>query len=98
MCFLYRSLSALLTFTFLCPAVSDAQLRRNTDILVVGGGTGGVAAGIQAARAGMQTLIVESTSQLGGMLTAAGVSCTDGNDSLPSGIWEEFRNGTAFAL
>jgi len=25
------------------------------------------------------------------MLTAAGVSCTDGNNLLPSGMWEEFR-------
>jgi hypothetical protein len=40
---------------------------------------------------GINTLIVEPTNYLGGMLTAAGVSCTDGNDSLPSGIWEEFR-------
>ncbi len=87
----YRSLAISLSFAFLLPAISKAQIRRSTDILVVGGGTGGVAAGIQAARSGVQTLIVESTNQLGGMLTAAGVSCTDGNDSLPSGIWEEFR-------
>jgi hypothetical protein len=68
-----------------------AQRSIKTDILVVGGGTGGIAAGIQAARMGILTTIVESTTMLGGMLTAAGVSCTDGNDSLPSGIWQEFR-------
>ena len=62
-----------------------------TGILVIGGGTGGVAAGIQSARSGVQTVMVESTTMLGGMLTAAGVSCTDGNDSLPGGMWEEFR-------
>jgi len=65
--------------------------REQTGVLVVGGGTGGVAAGLQAARLGVKTIIVEQTSWLGGMLTAAGVSCTDGNDKLNSGIWQEFR-------
>lgn len=63
----------------------------HTKVLVVGGSTGGIAAGIQSARSGAQTLIVEQTQWLGGMLTAAGVSCTDGNNALRSGIWEEFR-------
>jgi len=40
---------------------------------------------------GVKTIIVEQTTWLGGMLTAAGVSCTDGNDELHSGIWMEFR-------
>jgi len=61
------------------------------DILIVGGGTGGTAAGIQAARSGVQVQIIEATPWLGGMLTAAGVSAIDGNHELPSGIWGEFR-------
>lgn len=69
---------------------SYAQTRR-VDVLVVGGGTGGTAAGIQSARTGARTLIVEPTPWLGGMLTAAGVSATDGNHLLPSGLWAEFR-------
>lgn len=71
--------------------VKEGITREKTEVLVVGGGTGGIAAGIQSARSGAKTIIVESTSWLGGMLTAAGVSATDGNDLLPSGIWEEFR-------
>ena len=66
-------------------------IKMNTDVLVVGGSTGGAAAGIQSARSGARTIIVEQTNWLGGMITAAGVSCTDGNNDLPSGIWEEFR-------
>lgn len=62
-----------------------------TDILIAGGGVSGTAAAIQAARSGARVLIVEETHWLGGMLTAAGVSATDGNHELPSGIWEEFR-------
>lgn len=62
-----------------------------TEVLVIGGGVGGTAAAIQSARLGVKTILVEPTNMLGGMLTAAGVSCTDGNDQLPSGMWEEFR-------
>ena len=61
------------------------------DVLVIGGTTSGTAAGIQAARMGAKTLIVEETSWLGGMLTAAGASGVFGNHDLPSGIWDEFR-------
>src|SRR5512143_2334176 len=67
------------------PAVLDA------DVLVVGGGTGGTAAAIQSARLGARTIVAEPTPWLGGMLSAAGVSATDGNHRLPSGIWREFR-------
>ena len=62
-----------------------------TQVLVIGGGVGGTAAAIQSARMNVKTILVEPTTMLGGMLTAAGVSCTDGNDQLPSGMWEEFR-------
>lgn len=68
-----------------------AQTKLTTEVLVVGGTTGGTAAGIQSARSGANTVIVEQTHWLGGMLTAAGVSCTDGNHELKSGMWEEFR-------
>jgi hypothetical protein len=61
------------------------------DVLVIGGGVGGTAAGIQAARSGVRTVIVEEGPWLGGMLSAAGVSAIDGNHELPSGLWREFR-------
>jgi hypothetical protein len=64
---------------------------RKTDVLVIGGTTSGISAGIQSARLNVPTLIVEETPWLGGMLTSAGVSATDGNHLLHSGIWNEFR-------
>ncbi|NDA64119.1 MAG: FAD-dependent oxidoreductase, partial [Chitinophagia bacterium] len=70
----------------------SAQDTLHTEVLVVGGGTGGTAAGIQAARMGRKVIITEETTWLGGMLTAAGVSATDGNHQLSSGMWNEFRN------
>src|SRR6476620_4063806 len=69
-----------------------AQKTMTTDVLVIGGGTGGTAAGIQSARIGAKTLIVESSPWLGGMISAAGVSAVDGNHNLPSGLWAEFRS------
>jgi len=65
---------------------------QEVDVLVIGGSTSGTSAGIQAARMGVKTLIVEETPWLGGMLTAAGVCGVDGNNYLPSGIWNEFRD------
>mgnify|MGYP000225699300 CR=1 FL=1 len=63
-----------------------------TDVLVVGGSASGVAAGIQSARMGVSTLIVEPTTWLGGMITAAGVAAFDGNHLMPAGLFGEFRN------
>lgn len=45
-----------------------------TDILVVGGGTAGTIAAIQAGRAGARTILIESGSQLGGTTTTGGVA------------------------
>ena len=40
------------------------------DVIVVGGGPGGCAAAISAAREGAKTLLIEAMGQLGGMGTA----------------------------
>jgi hypothetical protein len=62
------------------------------DVIIIGGGCGGVAAGIQSARLGIKTLIVEEAPWLGGMITAAGVSAFDGNKyALGGGIFGELR-------
>ncbi|MFL9483602.1 FAD-dependent oxidoreductase [Chitinophagaceae bacterium LWZ2-11] len=83
----YILTSSILVISFF----SHAQQKLYTDVLVVGGGTGGTAAGIQSARSGAKTIIAERTPWLGGMLSAAGVTASDGNDKLYSGIWQEFR-------
>src|ERR1700712_146109 len=62
-----------------------------TDVVVIGGGASGVAAGIQAARSNVKTLIVEPGPWLGGSMTAGGNCIVDANRNLPSGIWGEFR-------
>ena len=57
----------------------------DTDVLIIGGGASGVTSGIQSARMGANTLILEESTWLGGMLTSAGVSAVDGNYRLPAG-------------
>ena len=44
------------------------------DVIVLGGGTAGVMAAIQAGRAGAKTLLVEKTGMLGGTMTVGGVN------------------------
>ena len=53
---------------------ADIDVTNNIDVLVVGGGTAGTIAAIQAGRAGVQTLLVERNSKLGGTTTTGGVS------------------------
>ena len=66
------------------------------DVLVVGGGAGGTAAAIQAARYGLhhvlKIVLVSDLPWLGGMLTAAGVSAPDGNElaAFQTGLWGAF--------
>ncbi|SMP73154.1 FAD dependent oxidoreductase [Neorhodopirellula lusitana] len=55
-------------------ASTDARVSQEVDVLVVGGGTAGTIAAIQAARAGVKTLLVERHSQLGGTTTTGGVA------------------------
>ena len=63
-----------------------------TEVLVVGGGTGGTAAAIQAARQGAKTVLVSEFPWLGGMLTSAGVPAPDGHElaAFQTGLWGAF--------
>jgi hypothetical protein len=86
--------SLFLLFVFSCFFQSYGQpagIPKTTNVLIIGGGASGTMAGIQSARMGVSTIIIEGTPWLGGMLTSAGVSAIDGNYKLPSGLWEEFR-------
>ena len=83
-------LAIIITVQFSCKS-QLGHVNREVEVLVIGGGTGGTAAGIAAARMGVKTMVVEEGPWLGGMISSAGVTCTDGNHNLPSGIWHEFR-------
>lgn len=66
-------------------------MNKNWDLIVAGGGTAGVAAGISAARNGCKVLIVEKNSFLGGTATGALVTpmmknITQSGENLTQGI------------
>jgi len=54
------------------------------DILIVGGGTGAVAAALAAARRGRNVRLIEETDWIGGQLTSQGVSALDEHDHIES--------------
>ncbi len=85
----------LLLFTYLLSfQLTQSQapvVHLQTDVLVIGGTASGISAGIQSARLGVNTLVVEETPWLGGMLTSAGVPAFDGNNAMPAGLFGEFR-------
>ena len=85
-----------LSYLFCCLLCLDSCTEiQEVDVLVVGGGASGIAAGIQSARMGVNTMVVEQTVWVGGMLTSAGVSCIDGNYNLRSGLFGEFTDSLA---
>jgi hypothetical protein len=88
---LMRLLQKIFYLTLFASNLVVAQSVVRTDVLVIGGGASGTAAGIQSARLGVSTIIAEPTNWLGGMISSAGVTAFDGNHLLPSGIWAEFR-------
>jgi len=55
-------------------ANKNPELTQEVDVLVVGGGTAGTVAAIQAGRLGAKTLLLERNSQLGGTMTTGGVA------------------------
>ncbi|WP_176706060.1 FAD-dependent oxidoreductase [Paenibacillus hemerocallicola] len=69
------------------------------DVVVCGGGPSGIPAALAGARAGLKTLLIESTGQLGGVGTSAGVTHLLGGRTLDNkhdcvaGIFREITEG-----
>lgn len=90
-----KKITSVFASLLLLASAANAALPETVDLLVVGGGASGVTAGIQAARMGTNTLIIEEQPWIGGMLTSAGVSATDGNFKMQGGLWGEFLKNLA---
>ena len=65
-----------------CGAPGRRVEETRCDVLVVGGGTGGIAAALAAARAGRRVCLLEETNWIGGQLTAQGVSALDEHEHI----------------
>ncbi len=65
------------------------------DLVVIGGGSGGIAAALSAARLGVQVLLVEKESMLGGTSTVAGVCCWEpsvGGTGIPFDLYRRLKH------
>lgn len=65
-----------------CGEPGRATPERSCDVLVVGGGTGGIAAALAAAQGGRSVCLLEETDWIGGQLTAQGVSALDEHEHI----------------
>ncbi len=92
MCKLKISFQLFVLFSIVSVSQSCKNNTPLPDVLIIGGETSGVSAGIASARMGVQTMIIEESEWLGGMLTSAGVSAVDGNYRLPGGFWGELKD------
>src|SRR6185369_16911464 len=68
-----REFLAGLGGSFLLPRNLFAARERHCDVAVIGGGTGGCAAALAAARNGLRVILTEETDWLGGQLTSQAV-------------------------
>ncbi|MDD3589481.1 MAG: FAD-dependent oxidoreductase [Thermoguttaceae bacterium] len=73
MCARVSFIVAFVCFALISPSI-NAQSVETADVVVVGAGSAGVPAAIQAARTGAKTFLIESGSQLGGNATSGGVN------------------------
>lgn len=78
--------------------VSNRSGDAEYDVIVVGAGTGGVAAAVQARNSGMRVALLEETDWIGGQMTAAAVTSLDEGADVPrmrSGVYGRFVNKVA---
>lgn len=86
------NLSVLLQRQNLILKADTTTPQENYDVIIVGAGTGGTSAAIQAARLGVKVALIEETGWVGGQMTAAGVSTMDrvGAVQTYTGFYKEF--------
>lgn len=60
------------------------------DVVVIGAGSGGCSAAIQAARMGMSVALIEESDWIGGQMTGAAVSTMDDKTKTRTGLYLEF--------
>lgn len=88
-----RFLSALLGAPALGLQAGDEAQTIEAEIVIYGGTSAGIIAGIQARRMGREVIVIESSDHVGG-LTTGGLGQTDiGNKHIIGGISREFYQG-----
>ena len=68
----------------------ETLMPNSYDLIVIGGGSGGIGAALSAARGGLSVLLIERAPELGGTAVRAGVSCWEmgaGGTGIPFEIY-----------
>lgn len=71
------------------------------DLAVVGGGSGGIAAALAAARQGLRVVVVERNAKFGGAATVGGVNCWEmgvGGTGIPFDIYRRLKRDAPHAI
>lgn len=87
--FFSAAMLLILALSFFAEA-AFAKEQRSYDVIIVGAGSGGSAAAIQAARMGMSVVLLEPSDWVGGQMTGAAVSTMDDKTLTRTGIYGEF--------
>lgn len=83
-------LSIMFIISIYSPSTACAGEKQLYDVIVVGAGSGGCAAAIQAARMGMSVALIEQSDWIGGQMTGAAVSTMDDKGLTRTGLYLEF--------
>jgi len=83
---------AFIAVAAVLPSAANAEETMACDVAVIGAGTGGCSAAIQAARMGMTVLLLEPSDWVGGQMTGAAVSTMDDKTFTRTGLYLEFIN------
>ena len=70
------------------------EVIKKYDVVVVGGGSGGIGAAISSGRAGLRVLLIEKNDELGGTAVVAGVNCWEpgaGGTGIPFDIYRRMK-------
>lgn len=84
------SLTIISLLLMLFPQTASAKDNLHYDVVVIGAGSGGTAAAIQAARMGASVALIEQSDWIGGQMTGAAVSTMDDKTLTRTGIYQEF--------
>lgn len=97
-CRLFRRVLATLPLLLVISAAppSWGKVPPTYDVIVAGGGAGGVGAAVAAARLGAKVALLEETDWLGGQMTAAAVSTMDDLSGNKTGIYGEFYESVLY--
>ncbi|MDY9921258.1 MAG: FAD-dependent oxidoreductase [Synergistota bacterium] len=89
-----KNISLIASLIFILISISTGSAyaleERLYDVAVIGAGSGGCSAAIQAARMGMSVALIEESDWIGGQMTGAAVSTMDDKTKTRTGIYLEF--------